>query len=60
MTEREAIVAWLRKEAVYSQAVADDENDFLKIRASAEIAAFTKRQMADAIEAGQHLENKDG
>lgn len=60
MTEREAIVAWLRKEAVYSQAVADDENDFLKIRASAEIAAFTKRQMADAIERGAHLENKDG
>ena len=60
MTEREAIVAWLRKEAGYSQSMADDDGEYLGIRASAEVAAFTKRLMADLIESGAHLENKDG
>lgn len=54
------MIAELKRKPIEGAECADDENDFLKIRASAEIAAFTKRQMADAIEAGQHLENKDG
>ena len=54
MSERDQIVAWLRKEAGYSQAVADDESDFLETRARASQTAFVKRQMADCIEAGAH------
>lgn len=60
MTEREAIVAWLRKEAGEFQAGADNERNPLHMRYWADITAFTQRKAADAIEAGQHLEKQDG
>ena len=60
MTEREAIVAWLRKEAEQHRSVANDESDYLSIRARADFAANLESTIADAIQAGQHLENKDG
>lgn len=48
MTEREAIVAWLRDAA---QKAAEAGN--LSV-------AMYLQNLTDAIEAGQHLENKDG
>ena len=50
MTEREAIVAWLRKEADHQNAFHLHENY---------CAAEALEDAAKAIEAGQHLENKD-
>lgn len=50
MTEREAIVAWLRE-------LADKNSGQGPI---GDRAAFEQRIIADAIERGQHLENKDG
>ena len=58
MTEREAIVAWLRKEA----ADCHEKSRAHLGRNFAHYAPLAKhyRLVADAIEAGQHLENKDG
>jgi hypothetical protein len=50
MTEREAIVAWLRKEAAREISRGLHENY---------CAAEALEDAAKAIEAGQHLENKD-
>ncbi len=60
MTEREAIVAWLRREAEQHRSVANDESDYLGIRERAGFAANLETTLADAIERGAHLENKDG
>lgn len=58
MTEREAIVAWLRKEA----AGFHEKSRAYLGRNFAHYAPLAKnyRIAADAIERGQHLENKDG
>lgn len=48
MTEREAIVAWLREQT------ADQTKPFHYLE------RYRMQLTADAIEAGQHLENKDG
>lgn len=54
MTEREAIVAWLRARAAWFRANAKRQSKRVGPLALGFEAA------ADAIEAGQHLEKQDG
>lgn len=59
MTEREAIVAWLREQssAIYKMA-SETSNNELKMLWHRDAAIAM--QFAKALQAGQHLENKDG
>lgn len=62
MTERKAIVAWLRSEIAKTQGMVPQyiERGDLMEAALMDLSAEAFAIAADAIEAGQHLENKDG
>ena len=61
MTERAEIVAWLRKEAAFMDAMSCRETASLQFRYEAECEAKQLRWLANRVERGEHMEgSSDG